>query len=111
MSAAGTINVFYLIASAALGVVAIPLVLRLIKPNSWYGFRTPHMQTNPELWYTTNVTAGSGCLLTAVITLVVILAASLVNAASAEIMAFLLTLILPGGILLTLFYTWRKYRA
>jgi uncharacterized membrane protein len=43
-------------------VVALPLALRLVRPNAWYGFRTPETLANPELWYSVNAFSGR-CLL------------------------------------------------
>jgi uncharacterized membrane protein len=42
----------------ALILVSIPLILRKIAPNSWYGFRTPETLENPALWYAANEYSG-----------------------------------------------------
>lgn len=33
---------------------ALPLLLQLVPPNRWYGFRLPGTRLNPELWYSVN---------------------------------------------------------
>jgi len=48
----------------ALGVgmmgIAIPLILRRVRPNLWYGFRVPATLNNEQVWYETNAYAGRG---------------------------------------------------
>ena len=39
-------------------VLAIPLILRRVKPNYWYGFRTRKTLTNERVWYAVNAHAG-----------------------------------------------------
>ena len=38
--------------------IAIPLVLRRIPPNRWYGLRVPATLTDERVWYEANVVAG-----------------------------------------------------
>ncbi len=38
--------------------LSIPMVLRKIPPNSWYGWRTPKAYESPEIWYEINRYAG-----------------------------------------------------
>ena len=46
----------------ALGIVlvlaSIPLVLRIVPPNRFYGFRVPATKRNPSVWYPVNAAAG-----------------------------------------------------
>jgi uncharacterized membrane protein len=49
------VNVFVGILLAGL---SVPLVLRRVKPNSLYGFRTPKTLSNQRIWYETNAFAG-----------------------------------------------------
>jgi hypothetical protein len=48
----------YAVGGITLILVSIPLILRKIAPNSWYGFRTSHTLENPGLWYAVNEYAG-----------------------------------------------------
>ena len=34
--------------------ISIPLIFNKIKPNPWYGFRTPKTLSSPEIWYKAN---------------------------------------------------------
>ena len=38
--------------------LAIPMILRKVPPNPWYGFRLPKTRRNPDIWYTANEYAG-----------------------------------------------------
>lgn len=38
--------------------VSVPLVLRRIKPNRWYGFRTSETLADEEVWYAANAYSG-----------------------------------------------------
>jgi uncharacterized membrane protein len=56
-----------LVFCALLAVIAFPLALRLIGPNSLYGFRTPATLANRQLWYSANAFAGRALLAAAVL--------------------------------------------
>lgn len=56
-----------LFACGIVAAVSIPLILRLIGPNSIYGFRTPFTQSSPEIWYPANVFAGWALLIAATV--------------------------------------------
>lgn len=34
--------------------LSIPLIQRRVKPNNWYGFRTPRTLKDPNVWYPAN---------------------------------------------------------
>lgn len=38
--------------------IAFPLVLGWVKPNPWYGVRTPKTRSSPEIWYRANRMGG-----------------------------------------------------
>jgi uncharacterized membrane protein len=50
--------------------ISIPLIQRRIKPNWWYGFRTPRTVNNPAIWYDVNAYAGKRLLISGLITTV-----------------------------------------
>lgn len=45
---------------AVLIIVAVPLMLRKVPPNCWYGFRTRKTMTDPVVWYKANRFLGWG---------------------------------------------------
>lgn len=57
---------------ALLAIIAIPLALRLIGPNAWYGFRTPATLADPLLWYSANAFAGRALLVAALLSAILL---------------------------------------
>lgn len=47
------IGMFIVISLLMVG-ISYPLIQRKIKPNPWYGFRTPRTLRDPEIWYPIN---------------------------------------------------------
>ncbi|NVJ66707.1 MAG: SdpI family protein [Gammaproteobacteria bacterium] len=50
---------------------SIPLKLRKVKPNWWYGLRTPTIVKNPDIWYPINQAAAQQAMVLAVLMVVV----------------------------------------
>ena len=38
--------------------IGIPLARQRVRPNVWYGFRTPKTLSDPHIWYSANRVAG-----------------------------------------------------
>lgn len=45
-------------ASLLLIALSIPMILKWVKPNGLYGFRSPKTFSNPDIWYKANHYAG-----------------------------------------------------
>lgn len=59
------------VASGALFIaLSIPLILRKVKPNIWYGFRTPRTLSDGELWYDANQFGGKALLVAGLVMIV-----------------------------------------
>lgn len=58
--------------------LSMPMILRMVKPNPWYGFRTPRTLKDPDIWYPANAHSG-----------VLLLIAGFINAVTAVILALL----------------------
>jgi hypothetical protein len=50
--------------------ISIPLVLRIVPPNLFYGFRTRKTLSNTELWYEANYRGGVNLIIASVIALI-----------------------------------------
>jgi len=48
----------YIFLGVLMAVIAIPLVLRKVKPNWIYGFRTPFTLSREDVWYDINAYFG-----------------------------------------------------
>lgn len=63
------ISIYFLI-DIGVGVImicmAVPLAMGRVKPNRWYGFRTPKTMENEDIWYRANRYAGRAMILSAV---------------------------------------------
>ena len=55
-----------LVACAVTAVIAIPLILRRVPPNSFYGFRTPRTLADRDLWFRVNHFAGWALLIASI---------------------------------------------
>lgn len=51
--------------------LSIPLILRRVPPNHFYGFRVPKTINNPDIWYEINAYAGQRLLVAGLIMAVV----------------------------------------
>lgn len=49
--------------------ISLPLVLKLLPPNRWYGFRTRKTLSNADIWYAANYKGGVGLILASLIAL------------------------------------------
>lgn len=52
---------------ALLGTLAVPMILRLVPPNQFYGFRTAWSLSSSENWYHANFVSGRGLALAGVL--------------------------------------------
>ena len=49
-----TLLYLYITSGILLTVISLPLIVRKIKPNPFYGFRIQQTLDDPEIWYATN---------------------------------------------------------
>jgi len=57
----------FLAATGVIAVAAIPLILKIVPPNRFYGFRTSRTLSNRELWLRVNRFAGWALLIAAAV--------------------------------------------
>jgi uncharacterized membrane protein len=50
--------------------LSIPLILRKVKPNYWYGFRVKATLEDPVIWYEVNAYAGRRLMVVGLLTVV-----------------------------------------
>ena len=50
-----------------IAVVAVPLILRKIPPNGFYGFRTAKTMSDTTIWYDANCFAGKAMVVAAIV--------------------------------------------
>jgi hypothetical protein len=95
--------------AALVGVLAVPLALKLVPPNRIYGFRTAKTLASRDLWYRVNRIAGLTLILAAVAVMCVFVAVP--QLASGRSFSGVLVLIVPvvSALLVTGVYA-RKVR-
>ena len=62
--------VFFFIAYFVVAMAALPLAMRLVPPNRYFGFRTPRCLDDSTLWYTVNAVGGQLLLATVGISII-----------------------------------------
>lgn len=53
-----TIFIIYLFVGILFMAISIPLIMRKVKINNWYGVRLPQTMKNKEIWYEVNKQSG-----------------------------------------------------
>lgn len=72
MNAIDVVVLSFLGSALLIGGLAVPLALRKIGPNQWYGFRTRKNLADEELWYETNALSAFWLIAAAIMTALVI---------------------------------------
>ena len=60
------IRVAFLFEGALFVALGVPLAMKKVPPNAWYGFRTARTLASPEVWYTVNRSSGRDLILAGV---------------------------------------------
>ena len=60
----------YIAGGFLLAALSVPLILRRIPPNPWYGFRVQQTLNHPDVWYAANAYAGWRLFWTGIATIV-----------------------------------------
>lgn len=63
------IRVYALYLPLLMILVSVPMVMRRVPPNAFYGFRTPKTLSNPQIWYQANRLAGVNLIVGAILTM------------------------------------------
>jgi uncharacterized membrane protein len=64
-------------ASVLIALLGLPMWLRMVPPNGWYGFRTPTTLSNRRVWYASNEASGRYLVTAGCVSLLVNVGASL----------------------------------
>jgi len=65
----GTMNLLTLVLPLVNVAVAMPLALRKVPPNRWYGFRTKRTLSDTQFWYEVNSRGGMNLVIASAIAL------------------------------------------
>jgi uncharacterized membrane protein len=64
----------FLVGAGFIALASIPLILKVVPRNSFYGFRTPSTLSSDEVWFRANHFAGWALFLAAVVSATLLLA-------------------------------------
>jgi uncharacterized membrane protein len=84
---------------------AIPLILRKVPPNIWYGFRFPKTVNNPKVWYPANHYSGKLLLYAGILTIGLSMICASLPGITPERYAVLVSILLIGIIAVVLFFS------
>ena len=82
--------------------LSIPLLLRRVKPNGWYGFRTRKTFSDERVWYESNAYAAKWLLISGVIHTVVSLVLYFVPTFRTNLLAYATTCGIIFGVVFTI---------
>jgi uncharacterized membrane protein len=95
----------FLIACGVIALVSIPLILKVVPPNRWYGFRTTRTLSNEDLWFRANRIAGWAFLAAAGTTAAILILAP--EVASAGYGALVLAVSIGVALVVSVIYVRR----
>jgi uncharacterized membrane protein len=87
--------------------LAVPLTLRLVGPNAWYGFRVRKTMDDPAIWYEANAYAGKSLLASGIVIVVTSLDLYFAPNIDGPIYAIACTLITLGAIGMSVILSFR----
>lgn len=99
--------VLYIVAGLILVAISIPLIQHRIKPNPWYGFRTPTTLKNEMVWYEVNAHSGKRLLVAGIVVMIAALVFALIPNLTIDTYAILVSLVLGISITIGLLQSFR----
>jgi parallel beta-helix repeat protein len=91
-------------------VLSIPMVLRRVPPNRWYGFRVQATLEDEDIWYSANAYAGKGIFWVGVGNVVVAVALFLFPVSNINVYASAVGGFVTVGLAVTMFLSFRHLR-
>jgi len=103
------LTILVLIACAIVATIGVPLMLKIVPPNPYYGYPTENFKSKPERWVAVNLFAGRCLVGAAAFTVLMLLFynGTWLRSGWAQLLVFLIPLGLAVG---ATFLYERKYR-
>lgn len=83
----------FFLAGLVQALISIPLILRRVKPNYWYGFRTRKTLENEAVWYDVNEHAGKRLFLSGILIMIAAIVFALIPKISTDLYAVLVLVV------------------
>jgi uncharacterized membrane protein len=97
---------FLVILLASIGllmvVLAIPMIIQKVPPNSWYGVRIKETIDNPDIWYPTNTHIGYLLLIYGILVIIMSLLLPFIPGMNPDLYALMMVALLLVGIVIIL---------
>jgi hypothetical protein len=90
--------------------LAIPLIQGRVKPNWYYGFRTPRTVNNPDLWYPANAYAGKLLVGFGIVVIATSVVFALIPGINEDSYSIGITILITGGLLILGYLCWKFLR-
>ncbi len=104
------LTAFYVATGLLLVAISIPLIQRRIKPNPFYGFRTPTTLKNERVWYEVNAYSGRRLLIAGIIVVITAIVFVFIPNLTLDVYAILVALVLGMSITIGLVQSFRHLR-
>ena len=91
--------------------VSIPLMRRQVKPNRWYGFRTPKTMSSDRIWYEANAYAGRVSLQGGIIFIAAAIVLYFVLGTNFVVYNISCAVVMTGSILVEVLLSFRHLRS
>ncbi|HZQ05601.1 MAG TPA: SdpI family protein [Anaerolineae bacterium] len=101
------LQLLYILAGLAMSAIALPLIQRRIKPNPFYGFRTPKAFQSETIWYEINAYSGKRLFIAGLIIALVALLVPLLPGINLEIYVTVITFIVILSLALAFISSFR----
>jgi uncharacterized membrane protein len=101
------LTLLYVAAGLLLAALAIPMIQRRIKPNPFYGFRTPKTLQNETLWYEVNAYSGKRLLVAGIVVTIAAILVALIPNLTIDVYAILIAIVLAISISVGLLQSFR----
>ncbi len=88
------LELIYIFGGLGMALIAIPMIQRWVKPNPFYGFRTPKTLSSETVWYEINEYSGKRLFIAGIFISIVALALSLVPQITVDLYATLVAVLI-----------------
>jgi len=94
--------IVFLATGSVLIALSIPLILKRIPPNQWYGFRVPATWDDPKIWHLVNVYAAWRTLWLGVVQILVSIALYVAPGMAVSVYGFIVVAVVAFGLIIIL---------
>jgi uncharacterized membrane protein len=106
-----TLVILYAIIGVVIALTAVPLMVNMVKPNRFYGFRSRRTLGDPEIWYAGNHYAGNLQFIAGIFTTMFAFVLTLVSGMSLTTYSLTNMIVLLVVLIIARMLSWRYVRS